>query len=172
MAGIATLPRMTDQRQKFLIRPARPEDAAWLEDVLMRTYESTWMPEMTAERDRQFRASDKIAQYVGTRGSLFLVCEIDGMPAGMADWESDFIWALHVHPARQGQGVGGALLARVEAAIRDAGFGRARLETDSFNQRSRQFYGKHGYAEIDSYPDEEWDSGFTTLLLEKPLPAR
>lgn len=171
MAGIATLPRMTDPKHEFLIRPARPEDAVLLEDVLMRTYEGTWMPEMPAERDRQFRAGGKIPQYVGARGSLFLVCEIDGVLAGMADWENDFIWALHVHPARQGQGVGGALLARVEAAIRDAGFDRARLETDSFNQRSRHFYGKHGYAEIDSYPDEEWNCGFTTILLEKPLPA-
>ncbi|HEY9275395.1 GNAT family N-acetyltransferase [Achromobacter sp.] len=162
---------MTDQQQKFLIRPTRPEDAAFLEDLLMRTYEGTWMPEMTAERDRQFRASGKTAEYVRTRGNLFMVCEIDGMPAGMADWENDFIWALHVHPARQGQGVGGALLAWMEAAIRDAGFGRARLETDSFNKRSRQFYGKHGYVEIDTYPDEEWDSGFMTILLEKPLLA-
>ncbi len=159
---------MTDQ-QKFLIRPARPEDAALLEDLLMRTYESTWMPQMTAERDRQFRASGKTATYVHTRGHLFLVCEIEGVLAGMADWENDFIWALHVHPARQGQGVGGALLSRVEAAIREQGFGRARLETDTFNERSRRFYGQHGYAEIDSYPDEEWDSGFTTVLLEKPL---
>ncbi|WP_175206765.1 GNAT family N-acetyltransferase [Achromobacter anxifer] len=158
---------MTDLQQKFLIRPARPEDAPLLEDVLMRTYEGTWMPEMTAERDRQFRASGKTTQYVRTRGQLFLVCEVDGVLAGMADWENDFIWALHVHPARQGLGVGGALLACAEAAIRGAGFGRARLETDSFNQRSRQFYGKHGYAEIDTYPDEEWDSGFTTILMEK-----
>lgn len=162
---------MTDQQQKFMIRPARPEDAVLLEDLLMRTYESTWMPEMTAQRDRQFRASGKTAQYVRIRGNLFMVCEIDGALAGMADWENDFIWALHVHPARQGQGVGGALLAWMEAAIRAAGFARARLETDSFNTRSRQFYGKHGYAEIDTYPDEEWDSGFTTILLEKPLPA-
>ncbi|MBO1014913.1 GNAT family N-acetyltransferase [Achromobacter sp. SD115] len=162
---------MTDQLQKFMIRLARPEDAALLEDLLMRTYEGTWMPEMTAERDRQFRASGKTAGYVRTRGNLFMVCEIDGVPAGMADWENDFIRALHVHPARQGQGVGGALLAWMEAAIRDAGFGRARLETDSFNQRSRHFYRKHGYAEIETYPDDEWDSGFTTILLEKRLPA-
>lgn len=162
---------MTDQQQKFMIRPARPEDAVLLEDLLMRTYESTWMPEMTAERDQQFRASGKTAQYVSARGSLFMVCEIDGVLAGMADWENDFIWALHVHPARQGRGVGGALLAWMEAAIHDAGFARVRLETDSFNMRSRQFYGKHGYAEIDTYPDEEWDSGFTTVLLEKPLPV-
>ena len=30
-------------------------------------------------------------------------------------------------------------------------------------------YRKHGYAEIDTYPDEEWDSGFTTVLLVKAL---
>ncbi|MCV6806750.1 GNAT family N-acetyltransferase, partial [Achromobacter ruhlandii] len=41
--------------------------------------------------------------------------------------------------------------------------------TDTFNTQSRAFYGKHGYAEVDTYPDEEWDSGFTTVLLVKPL---
>ena len=35
--------------------------------------------------------------------------------------------------------------------------------------RSRAFYAALGYREIDTYPDQEWESGLTTLLLEKPL---
>jgi len=50
-----------------------------------------------------------------------------------------------------------------------AGFSVAGLETDTFNQRSRGFYARRGYQEADRYPDEEWNSGFTTLLLVKPL---
>ena len=87
----------------------------------------------------------------------------------MVDWEGNFIWALHVQPDMQRRGVGAALLALAEAAMRQAGVREARLETDDFNVRSRAFYARNGYQEIDTYPDEEWDSGFTTVLLSKRL---
>ena len=74
-----------------------------------------------------------------------------------------------MHPALQRRGVGAALLALAEAGMRADGHAQARLETDTFNTQSRAFYRKHGYAEVDTYPDEEWDSGFTTVLLVKPL---
>lgn len=151
------------------IRPARTADAAAIEDVLTRTYEGTWQPQMTPEKYQHFLDSGKIPQYVAARGTLFHVCEVDGRVAGMVDWEKNFIWALHVHPAVQRRGVGAALLALAEDGMRAAGFADARLETDTFNTQSRAFYRKHGYAEIDTYPDEEWDSGFTTVLLVKAL---
>ena len=88
---------------------------------------------------------------------------------GMVHWEGDFVHALHVIGAAQGQGVGRALLAHAEQAMEAAGQAVARLETDTFNTRSRAFYAALGYREIDSYPDQEWESGLTTLLLEKPL---
>ena len=50
-----------------------------------------------------------------------------------------------------------------------AGHGEARLETDSVNARSLAFYAGHGYREIDRYPDTEWHSGLTTVLLAKRL---
>lgn len=160
---------MTQPPFPLTIRPARASDAAALEDVLTRTYEGTWQPQMTPEKYRHFLDSGKIPQYVAERGALFHVCEVDGRVAGMVDWEKNFIWALHVHPDLQRRGVGAALLALAEDGMRAAGFADARLETDTFNTQSRAFYRKHGYAEIDTYPDEEWDSGFTTVLLVKAL---
>ena len=38
--------------------------------------------------------------------------------------------------------------------MRQAGVREARLETDDFNVRSRAFYARNGYQEIDTYPDE------------------
>uniref|UniRef100_UPI00210759A9 amidase family protein n=1 Tax=Acidovorax sp. ST3 TaxID=2219062 RepID=UPI00210759A9 len=70
---------------------------------------------------------------------------------------------------RYGLRADGANLTEVYENTRAAGFGDARLETDTFNMQSRAFYAKHGYAEVDTYPDEEWDSGFTTVLLVKAL---
>ena len=160
---------MTQTPTSLTIRPARPDDVAALEDILTQTYEGTWRQQMTPLKYQHFLDSGKIPQYVAERGALFHVCEAGGRVAGMVDWEKNFIWALHVHPAQQRRGVGAALLALAEDGMRAAGFDEARLETDTFNTQSRAFYAKHGYAEVDTYPDEEWDSGFTTVLLVKAL---
>ena len=109
--GIATLPRMKNSSSALHIRPARREDAPALVDLLMRTYETTWMPQMSAQADSRFRASGKTAAYVAERGLRFHVCELDGTVAGMVDWEGNFIWALHAarHAAtRRGRRAAGA----------------------------------------------------------------
>ncbi len=56
-----------------------------------------------------------------------------------------------------------------EKEIARSGFPKARLETDTFNTRSCAFYAARGYREMERYPDEEWQSGLTTLLLVKRL---
>ncbi|VVE64119.1 GNAT family N-acetyltransferase [Pandoraea captiosa] len=81
----------------------------------------------------------------------------------------DFIDALHVSPSRQRQGIGVLLLTHAEAQMRAGGHCLARLETDTFNAQSRAFYVRNGYAEVATYPDDAWDSGFTTVLLTKAL---
>ncbi len=156
-------------RPPVTVRAARPEDAPALRAVLWATYESTWRPQLTAARDAQFRASGRTAQYVRSRGHLFRVAECEGVVAGFVDWVDDFIDALHVLPAWQGRGVGRALLAHAEAALRAAGHERVRLETDSFNTQALGFYTACGYATLATYPDEEWDCGLTTVLMGKPL---
>jgi GNAT superfamily N-acetyltransferase len=88
---------------------------------------------------------------------------------GFVDWEGDFVNALHVLAVHARTGVGAVLMDVAEAEIAAAGFAAVRLETDTFNARSQAFYRARGYAEADRYPDEEWDSGLTTLLLVKTL---
>lgn len=46
---------------------------------------------------------------------------------------------------------------------------QARLETDTFNEQSQSFYKRLGYIELGRYPDEEWQSGLTTILFGKVL---
>jgi ribosomal protein S18 acetylase RimI-like enzyme len=54
-----------------------------------------------------------------------------------------------VHPARQRQGVGTALLQWLEAAARAAGARRIRVEARMDNVAARSFYNEHGYQEGD-----------------------
>jgi len=151
------------------VRRARAEDAPALKAILRDTFESAWAPQITADAAAAFRREDQPADYVGRRGLEFRVAERDGEVVGFVDWEDDFVNALHVRGDHARQGVGAALMEVAEAAIAAAGFAAARLETDTFNARSRAFYAARGYVEADRYPDRAWNSGLTTLLLVKPL---
>jgi len=150
-----------------LIRPAEPADAEAILRILGETYEATWKPALTAEAIARFEASAHTADYVRGRLPFFRVACIAGEVVGLLDWREDFIDALHVSPCRQRLGIGAALLHHAESEIARAGHRLVRLETDTFNHQARGFYGKHGYVEIDFYPDEEWHSGFTTVLMSK-----
>lgn len=154
---------------EILIRPARPSDAIRLREVLHDTYESTWLPQVTTSSAQAFRDEDRPALYVAERGAEFWVAEQDGQVVGFVDWDADFVNALHVRSSHARLGIGNRLMDKAEAEIAEAGFSSVRLETDTFNTRSQAFYSARGYRETDRYPDAEWNSGLTTLLLVKAL---
>ena len=110
-----------------------------------------------------------MAAYVAERGLEFHVAERDGSVVGLVHWDGDFIQALHVAARHARSGVGSRLMDVAEAAMAGANVPSARLETDTFNIASQAFYAARGYVEAGRYPDEEWDAGFTTLLLVKTL---
>ena len=156
-------------RPPVIVRPSRPDDAAALMAILYDTFESTWQPQVSEAAAARFRAEQRPSAFVTERGHEFLVAERDGAVVGLVHWEGDHVTALHVHSRAARTGAGRALMDAAEAAIAAAGHASARLETDTFNARSRAFYAARGYHEADRYPDAEWDSGITTLLLVKPL---
>jgi ribosomal protein S18 acetylase RimI-like enzyme len=153
----------------ILVRPARPGDGDALKAILHDTFESTWLPQLTQAAAQAFRAEDRPAVYVGERGADFWVAERSGEVVGFVHWDGDFVNALHVLGQHARTGVGGRLMDKAEAAIAAGGHAQARLETDTFNARSQAFYAARGFREAARYPDEEWASGLTTLLLVKPL---
>ncbi|KAF1004575.1 MAG: Aminoalkylphosphonate N-acetyltransferase [Luteibacter sp.] len=151
------------------LRPSRPSDADAVIALLMGTYHATWEPHLRPEAAARFGTGKHAIKYVEGYLDQFTVAERAGQVVGMVHARGDFLDALHVLPACQGEGIGGRLLAVAEEGMRREGLAMARLETDTFNERSRAFYRRHGYVETDTYPDEEWDSGFTTVLMTKPL---
>jgi GNAT superfamily N-acetyltransferase len=151
------------------IRRAEGADAATLRDILLDTFVSTWLPQLTAQAAARFRREDRPAAYVADRGLLFSVATRDDQVVGFVDRDGDFINALHVHSSHAGTGVGSRLMDHAEREAATSGHTSVRLETDTFNARSQAFYAARGYLEADRYPDEEWHSGLTTLLLVKPL---
>ena len=152
-----------------LVRQARPYDAAALGAILRDTFESTWRPNISAAAARAYLAEDRAADYVARRGLDFWVAEQAGVVVGLVYWEGDFVQALHVRADHARRGVGGRLMDRAEAEVAGSGFAAVRLETDTFNTASQAFYAARGYREAGRYPDEEWNSGLTTILFVKRL---
>ena len=151
-----------------ILRAAQLEDLAILRAILYDTFESTWRPNITEAAAQAFIQEDRPAAYVSARGIHFWVAETSGEVVGFVDWEGDFVKALHVRSAHARQGIGRRLMDHAEVQIARASCS-ARLETDTFNRRSRAFYAARGYREAEQYPDEEWNSGLTTILLIKLL---
>ena len=151
------------------IRPAAPGDLPGLVAILRDTFESTWRPQITESAARVHVAADPASVYVAERGREFWVAERGGEVVGLVHWHDDFVHALHVRGDAARAGVGTRLMDHAEAEIARSDFAKVRLETDTFNTRSRAFYAARGYREVGRYPDEEWNSGLTTLLLEKRL---
>lgn len=160
---------MAKPADSIRLRPAQPADAAALKAILRDTFESTWRPNVTEAAAATFLSEDRPAAYVGEKALEFLVAERGGEVAGFVHWDGDFVHALHVLARHARHGVGARLMDHAEGEMAKAGLAAARLETDTFNQRSQAFYAARGYVEADRYPDEEWNSGLTTLLLVKPL---
>lgn len=153
----------------IVLRPARPEDGPALIALLQSSFMDTWAPHLPQDAVSRFWVENRAVHYVGEKGAVFFVAEIDGVVAGMVHCDGDFVHALHVLKARRGRGIGRALMTLAEKRVAEAGGTRVRLETDTFNGPSQALYAALGYREIDRYPDQENDPSITTVLLEKLL---
>jgi ribosomal protein S18 acetylase RimI-like enzyme len=137
-----------------LIRPARGDNLAATRALLVETWHDTYdailgearVTRITndwhslANLDREFRG----------KAHAFLVGVIDGTIEGTASATlgADGVLSLgrlYVRPARQRQGLGGALLDACLAQF--PGVSRIRLEVEAENARARAFYARHGFVE-------------------------
>ncbi|MGJ8527285.1 N-acetyltransferase family protein [Maritalea sp.] len=151
------------------IRPATKADSGPILDVLKSTFTHTWLPALSDMGREHARDIDQRLRGYGDRHWMdFYVAELNEQVVGMAHWRDNFLDALHISHAHQGTGAGSMLLAHAIGEISKA-YDEVRLETDTFNAQARGFYAKHGFEEVDTYPDEEWHSGFTTVLMVRRL---
>lgn len=151
------------------IRPARADDRAAVLALLEETFLDTWRPQLTAQAIAAYRRGGGTERFVDAHLLRFVVAELDGYLAGFAHREGGFVDALHVTASARRRGVASRLMASLEAAMRAEGVATASLETDTFNAASQALYLALGYRENARYPDEEWNSGLTTIRYEKPL---
>lgn len=91
-----------------------------------------------------------IRRKLAVQPELFLVGEIDGAIAAtaMAGYDGHRGWVnyLGVEPARQGQGLGRAMMAEAERLLRAAGCPKINLQVRGGNAEALAFYARIGYA--------------------------
>lgn len=85
----------------------------------------------------------------------------DGSPRPVADPDAAEVLLLHVHPVAHGAGLGTALLAAVEQALRDAGADRASLRVDPGNWWTARFLGGRGWSRDGDGPAATFERDLT-----------
>ncbi|MFC4408802.1 GNAT family N-acetyltransferase [Haloarchaeobius iranensis] len=95
----------------------------------------------------------------------FLVAAVDDAVVGFVegvpdDDEADVahLYRIYVHPDYWGDGVGRALLDRLEAVFRDRGFDRLRVSVFAENDVGVRFYESVGFGDRRTATDEQFDT--------------
>ena len=135
-----------------VVRPATPDDAATvagLLDAFNREFgDDTPGPEVLTRRLTRLLAGDQTTMAFlagegagGAEGVAVLTLRpnvwFDG-PVGLLD-------ELYVVPDRRNHGLGSALLAAVEGAVRSHGGELLEIQVDGEDTDARRFYERHGY---------------------------
>ena len=149
------------------LRPARPEDASALTDILHRGKASWGYPDdkMAEFREHWRISEEKIASMT------VLVAERDDVPCaflsvGPRDEQTLLVDDLFVDPSAQGQGIGSLLLLRAEDIARSQRLSKLYLESDV---HAEAFYLSKGF-QVASHKPSEMIPGRQLPLMEKVLP--
>jgi ribosomal protein S18 acetylase RimI-like enzyme len=151
------------QRQRAVVRAARPADAASVATVLVESRRVHLPYAPLAHADDEVRAwvADVLLP-----GGRVVVCEQSGAVVGvLATSVVDglhWIDQLYLMPGRTGAGLGSMLLAHAHACL-----GRPiRLYTFQQNVGARRFYERHGYAAVAFTDGRDNEERCPDVLLE------
>jgi ribosomal protein S18 acetylase RimI-like enzyme len=142
-----------------LVRPARPEDAAAVAEVHVRTWQAAYEHVFGAERLAQLDLEQRRASWTERLSDpephrRTLVAEHDaGRVVGFAavgasrdaDGEGE-LYGIYVAPEAWGSGAGTALMHAAVASLREGGYPSATLWVLEDNPRARSFYEREGWA--------------------------
>jgi GNAT superfamily N-acetyltransferase len=144
------------------IRLARPTDAGAVDAIVQRAYE----PYVARIGSRPAPMDDDYEEKIA-RGIVFVIEEEVAIGAIVLIDKSDhlLIENVAVDPDRQGEGIGGALLAFAESRSRESGLDLLRLYTNAAMTESLSVYAHLGYRE----QDRRTDDGFDRIFLAKRL---
>lgn len=156
-----------NSRPDIDFRPARPDDAAFIRDLVRAAY-AKWVP--VIGREPQPMKADYTRAVIEHQIDLL---HADGVVVGLIETrlESDHLWIenIAVTPVRQGQGYGMLLLGNAEHRASTAGLNELRLLTNEAMTANIALYERVGYT-VDRR--EPFISGGITLYMSKRLPSQ
>ena len=152
------------------IRRAEAADEEALTRIRRRAILALAVPAMSMEQAETWAtraAADRIARAI--RGHDVWVA-MEGAAVGWVEVDRDRVAALYVSPSCARRGVGSALLALAETAIRRSGYATARLES---SQNALDLYLRRGYLRCGP-PDAggAWPLRKALAAVEPPPPLR
>jgi GNAT superfamily N-acetyltransferase len=155
------------------IRPARPADAEAVAQVHVASWRHAYRGLIPDDYLDRLSVEDREAMWRGAfadpdpRSGAF-VAEQDGRVVGFAAFgpsrDDDAregtgeVPAIYLDPAVVGSGIGRALFAEANAALREVGFTSATLWVLEANAPARRFYEKAGWT---------WDGGLSTHMFDR-----
>ncbi len=150
------------------IRRARSADREALAAIVLAAIRASFPTFLPADVVERWLADDAVGKYVASRWESCHVAEEAGEVVACCFTEGDLLDLLMVHPARQGRGVGGALLADAEARLFEA-HPVIRLESFAANTAANRFYEARGWRTVGRTTDP--DTGAETALFTKSVAA-
>ncbi len=139
------------------IRRARPEDAAAIAEVHVRSWQTAYEHLFGAERLETLTVDRRLPMWhaiLGNADVIPLVAESgeDGVVGfttvgSSRDADADGeLYAIYVDPKAWGSGAGASLMRAAVAALRESGYGSAILWVLEDNPRARRFYEREGWS--------------------------
>lgn len=146
--AVPTEPRnsgMGEMNRQLAIREAGPQDEQSIFKIHQEAIETGCAEHYSREQISSWAVPQGLPPFAELlEASLFLVAELDRRCVGFAsrDRNKAKIETLFVAPSFFGQGVGSALLARLEQAIAEAAWGQITVDA---TLNAVVFYERHGY---------------------------
>ena len=149
------------------IRTARDSDKEALAALCRGMIRSNYATFLPAEVVAWWLAGDAVESYTAAHlGACRLAAE-GGEVVACHVTDRDLLDLLAVHPARQGRGIGSAMLADAEARLFKA-YPVIRLESFAANTSTNRFYRRHGWRAGAPVPDP--GTGIETIPFTKGPP--
>lgn len=131
---------MSDHEALLLVRPAHEDDL----DALIRVWHESKRvayPYLPLEQGRTLAEDDEFFRRVIVLRNAIWVALRGGEVAGFLAIGGSYVDRLYIHPERQREGIGSALIAKAKALSPDG----VQLHTHQRNTQARAFYEKHGF---------------------------
>ena len=160
------------------IRPAEPRDAGAICEIYNQGIE-----DRIATLETRLRTQEERRAWLETRGPRHpvVVCERSGAVCGWAslnsfnpreayDYVADF--SIYVERESRGQGVGGALLARLEVLAANQGYHKLVLAMFPSNSGGIALYRRRGFRDVGTYREHgRVDDGWVDILIMEKILA-